>query len=421
MYQRTVIPNGTRVLTEYIPHVRSVTLGVWFETGSRDENQDQLGYAHLLEHMTFKGSERYGQRDIAEQMDACGGQLNAFTGKEYTCYYARVLDENLPLAVDILQEILMFPLLATDELDKERGVILEEIKMYEDTPDDQVHDYLCELLWPDHPLGRNILGTRESILKVKRSELVSFMQQYYTSDRMIIAAAGNVDHDQLVKLAEQFSGLVRPSVTNTTKRPITNVGQRFNKFKEIEQTHLCLGGPAICRVDARKYVLHLLDTITGGGMSSRLFQELRENRGLVYSTYSYHSSYRDTGNFGVYAGCSHEQVNQVIDVMQEQLTALGTQQIAQDELVRAKGQLKGSLVLSLESTTNLMTKLAKSEMNYGRIFPTDEILAAIDSVSILQIRDLAQELYNPAKWSIACVGQANEPFYQSSLSEGRLT
>ncbi len=404
MYQRTVLPNGMRIVTEHIPHVRSVTIGLWIETGSRDENPSQLGYSHFIEHMTFKGSKKYSAREIAEKIDACGGQLNAFTGKEYTCYYARILDEHLPLIADILKEMLMFPELSVADLEKERSVILEEIKMYEDTPDELVHDLLCESIWPNHALGRSILGTRESILQAKREDLLHFLSEYYTSDRLIIAAAGNVDHHTLVEIGQGLNGFNQSVPASEQGKPRLALNQCITKAKDIEQTHLCLGGPAICRFDYRKYTLHLLDTIMGGGMSSRLFQELREERGLVYATYSYHSSYRDTGNYGIYAGCSPEYVGRVIEIIEEQLISLTQAPILQQELERAKGQLKGNLMLSLESTTNRMCKLAKSEMNYGQICTTDEILTAITRVTVEQIYELASEIYQPSNWSITCVG-----------------
>lgn len=414
MYERTVLPNGIRVVTEYIPHVRSVSLGVWVETGSRDEKVDQRGFAHFIEHMMFKGTRKYSARDIAEIMDTSGGHLNAFTGKEQTCYYARVLDEQFPVAADILQEMLLNSTFSQEELDKERGVILEEIKMYEDTPDELVHDLLAEAIWADHPLGSSILGTKESILGVTRQNLLDFMGGYYTTDRIVIAAAGNIRHDQVIsEFASVLEGLPNKSFDRKDVYSV-KLGETVLREKQTEQVHLCLGGPALCRQDKRKHALYLLDTIVGGGMSSRLFQELREERGLVYSTYSYHSSYRDGGSFGIYAGCGSDNSDQVVQIIQEQLTKLTTESVPEEELERAKSQLKGSLMLALESTTNRMTRLAKDEINYGKLFGPDEIVESIDKVSLEDIQELAEFLYQPQNWSIALIGPVNRQIRSES-------
>lgn len=408
MFQRTVLPNGIRVVSEYIPYVRSVSLGAWFETGSRDEDDNQRGFSHFLEHMVFKGTERYSARDIAEIMDMSGGHLNAFTGKEHTCYYARILDEHFPMAANILQEMLLSSLFLESEIDKERGVILEEIKMYEDTPDEQVHDLLCEALWPNHPLGYGILGTRQSVSSVGRRDLLAFMKKHYGTGRLVIASAGNVEHARVI---DEFTSVFEALPAGTPKReelPLTRQGERVVKQKDTEQVHLCLGGPALSRRDKRKYELYLLDTITGGGMSSRLFQELREERGLVYSTYSYHSSYRDVGNFAVYAGFSPEHIGEVMDVISRELQKLVREPIPEATLVRAKSQLKGSLMLALESTNNRMTRLAKGEMNYGRIVTPDEMMEAIDTVTLPALHELAEQIYQAEAWSVAAIGPLAE-------------
>lgn len=404
MYRRSVLPNGVRIVTEYIPHVRSASIGVWIDTGSRDEGLDEQGFSHFIEHLVFKGSERFSARDIAELMDTCGGHLNAFTSKEHTCYFARVLDENFMLAVDLLREMLMHSLFAPEDMEKERGVILEEIKMLEDTPDELVHELIGEALWPDNALGRSILGTRESILGASRDKLVSFMHRMYSTDRLVIAVAGNLEHGAVVDaFAELFDGWPDTSFRGEGSASVAD-GRRVVRFKDTEQVHLCLGGRGLPRSDRRKYALYLLDTIIGGGMSSRLFQELREERGLVYSTYSYHSSYRDTGSFTVYAACSPEHLVEVMDIIKRELTALAADSVDASELLRAKGQLKGSLMLSLENTTNRMTRLAKNELNFGKLFTTDETIDAIDAVSPQDIQELAQAIYAPDSWSTATIG-----------------
>ncbi len=407
MYQKTVLPNGIRVVTEHLPYVRSVSLGIWFETGSRDETLEQRGYSHLIEHLAFKGTGKYSARAIAEIMDTSGGHLNAFTGKEHTCYYARILDEHFDQAADILREMLLNSLYDPVEIDKERGVILEEIKMYEDTPDEMVHDLFCEALWPQHALGRNILGDRSSIKRAGRDNLRSFVQTYYTADRLVVAAAGNIDHQRVVdEVAAAFDSLAPVSPDNRVT-PAAHGADTLKKQKDTEQVHLCIGGPGLARDDERKYALYILDTITGGGMSSRLFQELREERGLVYSTFSYHSSYADTGSFTLYAGFSPEHYQQVIDVIETQLLSLTREPIGEDELQRAKSQLKGSLMLSLESTTNRMTRLARGEMNFGKLFGPDEIAAAVDAVTGEDLYALAQDLFRMDRFSIAAIGPLN--------------
>lgn len=407
MYQRTVLPNGVRIVSEYLPHVRSISLGVWFESGSRDELPDERGIAHFIEHMVFKGTKRYSARDMAEVMDQCGGHLNAFTGKEHTCYYARVLDDDFPIAVDVLHEMLLNPLFAHEEILKERGVVLEELNMAEDEPDELVHDLFYEALWPTHSLGKSILGTREAILRFDRDKILKFLASNYTTDRLVIACAGGVDHDRLVaEFASRFQELPQGLRSESTP-PETSRGRVVTKQRDTEQVYLCLGGPGLPRSDSRKVILYLLDTIVGGGVSSLLFQELREERGLVYNTYSYHASYRDAGLFNIFAGFSRPNLDAVLAVVYDQLGNIGS--LITDEVVaRAKGQLKGSMMLSLESMSNRMTSLAKNEINFGRIISTDEILADIERVQTAQVVELAEELYNPASFSIAAIGPLDD-------------
>lgn len=407
MYQRTVLPNGVRVVSEYIPYVRSISLGVWFETGSRDEEADERGLAHFIEHMLFKGTERYSARDMAEVMDQCGGHLNAFTGKEHTCYYARVLDEDFDVAVDLLHQMLLHSVFDEQEILKERGVVLEELNMSEDEPDELVHELLNEALWPTHPLGRNILGTRETILRFDREKILSFMARNYTTDRLVIACAGNVEHERLVsEFASRFSSLPRGPQPNTPP-PATSRGRLLIRQRDTEQVYLCLGGPALPRNDHRKAALYLLDTLLGGGVSSLLFQELREERGLVYNTYSYHASYRYAGLLSIFAGFSRQNLDQVMDVVYHQLQNLASS-ITEEAVQRSKSQLKGSMMLSLESMSSRMSSLAKNEINYGRIIPPDEMIAEIDAVEREQIIDLAEELSNPANLSIAAIGPLDD-------------
>lgn len=403
MYQRTTLPNGVRIISEHIPYVRSISLGVWLETGSRDELPEERGLAHFIEHMLFKGTERYSAREMAEVMDQCGGHLNAFTGKEHTCFYARVLDEDFSLAVDLLQQMLMHSLFDEADIVKEQGVVLEELSMAEDEPEDLVHDLISEAVWPGHPLGRSILGTKEAILKFDRGKILDFMARNYTTDRLVIACAGSVDHDRLV---DEFAASLQPLPVGTAKPgppPEASRGTVLIRERDTEQVYLCLGVPSLSRDDSRKPALYLLDSIIGGGVSSLLFQELREQRGLVYNTYSYHSSYRDTGLFSIFASCSRQNLEAVLEVIMEQLTALRSR-ITAETVERAKGQFVGSLMLSMESMSSRMTNLAKNEINYRRVVTVDEMVQAVQRVAREEILELAEALFCPANICTAVVG-----------------
>lgn len=408
MYNKTVLPNGIRILTEQIPGARSVTLGVWFEVGSRNENEAQHGFSHFIEHLLFKGSMKYSARDIAELIEGVGGTLNAFTGKEYTCYYASVLDQDLPLVIDILEEMVLRPQFAPAEFERERNVILEEIKACEDVPEDLVHDLFCAQLWPEHSLGRTIVGTIDSIGLAKRTDVIDYYQKHYVCDKLIIAAAGNVQHQTLVEqIAAAFAPL--PSASKSKEelsQPVAAQQQVVCYRKPLEQVHLCFGGPAISRFDHRHEALRLLDLLIGGGMSSRLFQELREMRGLVYNVYSDYAVFRDVGEYVIYAACSQENYEQVVDVIRDQLSNLVLLPITDGELQRIKGHAKGNLVLALENTMNRMVKLIRDEESFGRIISVDETLQAIDAVTATDLQLLAQEIITPEKWILVSLGLA---------------
>jgi predicted Zn-dependent peptidase len=407
MYEKTILPSGIRIVSEYIPDVRSVTLGVWFEVGSRNELGDQQGYSHFLEHIVFKGSAKYSARTIAELIDGVGGYLNAFTSREYTCYYASVLDQDFPLAADILKEMLLNPLFAAEEIERERQVILEEIKASQDLPEDQVHELFYELLWPEHPLGRSILGTESSISQVTQEDLIAYYRQHYTPDQVVIAAAGNIEHQALVdQFAREFDALNQNlrKADICLAKPTPTHSQIYTVAKDLEQVHICCGGSGLNRSDPNLETLRLLDTLVGGGMSSRLFQELRENRGMVYNVYSDYALYRDAGEFLIYAACSPSAYRQVIEVIRQEVELLALEPISEAELKRIKGQAKGSLVLALESTMNRMVKLAKDEFNHRRIVPVDETLALIDQLSSLDLHSLAQTVLDVNRWNLVVLG-----------------
>ncbi|HHT67647.1 MAG TPA: insulinase family protein [Firmicutes bacterium] len=403
MYQRTVLPNGVRIITEYLPFLRSVTLGAWFEVGSRHEQPSEWGLSHFIEHMMFKGTEKYSARDIAEIMDQRGGYLNAFTSKEQTCYYFKVLDEHYETACELLQQMLLRSLFSPVDVAKERNVVLEELRMYEDTPEELVHDLFSETLWPTDPLGRNIIGSTSSISGFTSEMIRDYMARHYTADRLVIASAGNISHDKVVesfaKAFDSLPGGLRPVLD----KAVTRSGQGLFQDKDIEQVHLCVGGPAPCRHDERRYALSLLDTMIGGGVSSLLFQELREERGLVYNSYSFTSLYDDVGAYGVYAGFNPQQWAQVWDVLRDVLDGI-PQLITPEMLERAKSQMKGSLVLSMESTSNRMTRLVKGEMDEGGIVTPEETMKRLEKVTYEEVMKLASVVYNPQDWSWVGLG-----------------
>ncbi len=415
--KKAVLPNGIRVVSERVPGVRSVAVGVWVDAGSRDEAPAQSGIAHFVEHMLFKGTRRRSARDIAEAIDATGGQLNAFTTKETTCYYARVLDEHLPLAMDILADMLFEAAFRPEDLLRERDVILEEIRLAEDTPEDLVHDVFEKALFGAHPLSRPVLGTARTVSGCTRQDLVRFVQAHYVPAQLVIAAAGNVVHDTLVDMAARlFDVPARDAVGRGTValdyRPTHALVE-----KDCEQVHICMGAPSLPRRHPQRFALHLLDTLLGGGMSSRLFQELRENRGLVYSTYSYHSGYRETGVFGVYAGTSPDKAAEVLELIRAEIGAVHRGEITEGELDRAKEQAKGALVMSLENTTARMSRLGRAELDAQPYLSPRQLMRRIDAVTLEEVRCLAAELLPPDRLTTVALGAIPNSLRHETLAE----
>jgi len=402
--RRTVLPGGLRVISEQVPGVRSVTYGVWVGVGSRDESLRQMGCSHYLEHLLFKGTHRRNALDISAALDAVGGELNAFTAKEYTCFYARVLDADLPLAVDVVSDVVTSALIRREDVDAERGVILEEIAMRDDDPSDAVHDVFSEQVLGDTPLGRPVIGTVESIQALSRATVHGYWRRHYTPERLVVAAAGNVNHAALVRLVRRaFAGLLEgadPAAVPAGPRPetaTTRPGAAVRlTHRRTEQANLVLGGLGLSRNDDRRYALSVLNAALGGGMSSRLFQEVREKRGLAYSVYSYNTQYSGAGLFGVYAGCLPGKVEQVIDLCRTQLAEVAHTGITAEELSRGQGQLKGQYVLGLEDTGSRMVRVGKSELVYGELQSVDEALAHIDAVTLDEVRAVAAELLDVA-------------------------
>jgi predicted Zn-dependent peptidase len=396
--RRTILPGGLRVVTETMPAVRSVAFGIWAGVGSRDESAEEGGASHYLEHLLFKGTPRRDALEISSLMDAAGGETNAFTAKEYTCYYARVLDSDLPLAIDVVSDMVTSSLLADKDVEAERGVILEEIAMHDDDPADAVHDEFAAALFGDVPLGRPILGTAESIAAIGRERIAGYYRDRYLPPDLVVAAAGNLDHDRVVRLVESAFGHVLDDAVRLPGAPriggpgaVPNPGVRVVD-RPTEQANLVLGTIGITRTDERRFALGVLNAALGGGMSSRLFQEVREKRGLAYSVYSYNSQYADTGIFGVYVGCLPAKADEVLAICRDEVAKVAERGITAEELERGKGQLRGSFVLGLEDTGSRMSRIGKSELVYDTLLSVDEIIARIDAVTLDDVREICRDV-----------------------------
>jgi len=413
LVRRTVLPGGLRVITEAMPTVRSASIGIWVGVGSRDESPPLAGASHFLEHLLFKGTATRSALDISAELDAVGGEMNAFTGKEYTCFHARVIDSDLPLAVDVLVDMVMRSRIAPDDVESERGVILEEIAMNDDDPDDVVHDLICTQVWGDAPLGRPIAGPVPSVEALTRDQVAGYHARHYRPGAMVVAAAGNLDHDVVVALGQAAfgSGLDGAGVPGSLRPTGPSVpfaaGARL-VHRPTEQANFVLGLPGLHRLDERRHAAGVLTTALGGGMSSRLFQEVRERRGLAYSVYAFASSYADTGLLGVYAGCAPAKVHQVLELCREQLALVAKEGIDAEELERAKGQLRGSVVLGLEDSGSRMSRVAKADLLQGEVVGIDEVVQRVDAVTLADVHALAGELLT-AEPALAVVGPFDDP------------
>lgn len=404
MYQRATLPNGLKIICESIPHVHSVSIGVWVGTGSRYENPENNGISHFIEHMLFKGTSRRTTKQIAEEIDAVGGQLNAFTTKEYTCYYVKVLGERFHLGVDLLADMFTNSLFAPEEIEKEKQVVLEEIKCYEDSPDELVHDLFAGAVMKGHPLGRPILGTPESITRINRQVIMDYLLQHYTSDNIVFAAAGNVQIDQIIAAVEKsFLKLTGKIITKLPPLPVFKQ-EIILKSKDAEQVNLCVGTRGINRGHLDRYAVFVLDSILGGSVSSRLFQELREERGLVYVTGSNHSAYKDTGLFTVYAGTSLKNYHEVVDLIKQEIKRFYNEPLNDKELNRAKEQLKGNMLLGLESTCNRMSRIAKSELYQEKLLTPEESVAKLEAVTKEDVSRVAGEMFGSNELTITAIG-----------------
>ncbi len=401
----TTLPNGVRVITEPMPHVRSVSVGVWVGCGSRREAPEQNGISHFIEHMLFKGTTRRSAEDIARSVDSIGGNLDAFTAKELVCFNTKVLDQHLSLAFDVLADLVLHPLFREEDIEKEKGVILEEIKMEADSPDYLVHEIFSSNFWKDHPLGKPILGTRETVKRFDRAMVQSFYAGVYDPANLIVTAAGNLTHDVLVALVrEHFESMPtgQPAVPDTA--PSTHARIALRNKKALEQVHLCLGVPSYPLPHQERFACYVLNTLLGGGMSSRLFQNIRERQGLAYAVFSELSPYRDTGCLSIYAGTSLESARKVVESITNEFRQLKEQTVSDEELRRAKDHLKGSLMLSLESTASRMSNLARQEMYFGHFFTLDELVESIEAVTAEDVRRIAQTFFDSKQIALTVLG-----------------
>lgn len=393
MIETYTMPNGVRIVLEKVPTVRSVSIGIWVFSGSRNETEDLNGVSHFLEHMLFKGTENRNAQEIAEAFDSIGGYVNAFTAKEYTCYYARVLDSYKEYALEILADMFFNSLFLEEELEREKKVIIEEIKMYEDTPDDHVHELLSQAFYGNHELGRSILGTEERLKAMSRDTLIKYMEEHYTPNNTVISIAGNVD-DQFIKEIEKwFSNFDRKRKEVVRNKPEAQFNV-IKKEKEIEQAHLCFGFQGLPANDDSLTSLLLINSVLGTGMSSRLFQEIREKRGLAYSVYSYHQSYVDSGLLGIYAGTTKEQLPELIEAIELTINEIVKKGISEQELKNKKEKLKGSILLSLESTSSRMTRNGRNELLLQKHRTLDEIIEEIDKVDLSIINQTIKHIFN---------------------------
>ena len=406
--RRQKLPNGLTVITEQMQHIRSASIGVWLQTGSRDEDPEWNGISHFIEHMVFKGTKHRTAEEIARQVDSIGGNMDAFTAKECICFNVKVLDEHVPVALDIVSDLVLNPIFDASDIARERGVIMEEIKMDEDNPDYLVHEIFTQNFWKDHPLGKPILGTKETVKRFEREPVLDAYAHRFAPGNIIVSAAGNLDHDRFVELVRGHFQQMQP-MTNGFHSSAPKISSRIvlrNK-KALEQVQLCIGVPAYPIAHEKRHAGYVLNTLLGGGMSSRLFQNIRERQGLAYSIYSDLNPYRDTGCLAVYAGTSLASASKVVQSVVGEFRKLKTESVAEEELSRSKAQLKGSLMLSLESSTSRMSNLARQEMYFDRYYDLDELIERIEAVTAEDLTSLANEFFKPESVAVTALGNLN--------------
>jgi predicted Zn-dependent peptidase len=405
---KTLLPNGIKIISQKTPHIRSVSMGVWVNVGARDESDRENGLSHFIEHMIFKGTARRSAYQIAKEFDAVGGHTNAFTSMEHTCYHAKVLDNHMETMVDILTDIFLNSTFDPQEVERERPVICQEIGMLEDAPEDYVHLLSGHNFWGDHPLGRSILGTRENILNFDSPIIKDFFHRFYHPERIVVAVCGNVDHQRLLELvAPTFGSIVSDQNLPERHAPEISPGMRIH-FRELEQVHVCLSTPGLSITDPRRFALSLLNSLLGGNMSSRLFQEIRERRGLAYSVYSYIGSHVDSGMFGIYAGIHPDNVQQTIELIVQEMNAICRTPITAAELQDAKEFTKGNLILATESVDNQMVRLAQNEIHFNEYIPLESVIEHIEAVTAEEIQELARTLFISEQSGVTLLGQVDD-------------
>jgi len=415
-YQQTESPNGIRVLTEKMPNLRSVTTGFWVGVGSRDEPQEISGISHFIEHLLFKGTPSRSARRIAEEFDAMGGELNAFSAKEYTCYYAKVLDERVEEAFEIMTDMLLRSLMQPKDVDAERKVILEEIAMHEDSPDDIIHDLFVSALWESHPLGQSVLGQQNVIRTLGSEEIKRYYGRYYRPENVVVAAAGNIEHEKVVEMVSRMMDADGGSSREERHCVVPEIRPHTAVYdRPTEQAHVVLGTQGLPRQHPARFALAILDNILGGGMSSRLFQKIREERSLAYSVFTYHSMYVETGLVAVYAGTSPENMPATLELIKEEIELILTRGITSEELERAKGHIKGNLVLSLEDSGSRMTRLGKSCICRGELLTLDQLLSRIDAVTVEDVHQLAKDLFGKRELVVTIIGPFGDREIQGHL------
>jgi predicted Zn-dependent peptidase len=415
--EKTTLENGIRIVSKKIPYFRSVSMGVWVNAGARDETQAENGLSHFIEHMIFKGTSKRSAYRIAKEFDAIGGQSNAFTTMENTCYYAKVIDSHLDTMTDILLDIFLNSVFDPSEIERERTVILQEIGMVEDTPDDYVHSLAANTFWGDHPLGKTVLGTRENLIQFDSACIKEFFRRFYQPDRIVFSAAGNIEHDRLVGLIGPSLSSIMPGAGFPTRTPPKGRKLAASHFRQLEQTHICLGTQGISITDPKRFDFSLMNTILGGNMSSRLFQEIRERQGLAYSVFSFTSSHVDAGMFGVYAGVDPKRALEAAVLIFKELKNFRDEAVDAVELEHAKEFTKGNLFLASESLDNQMVRLAQNEIHFGEYIPMADVVERIDAVGVKDIQDLAEQLLNGDQLAITLLGPVTDATpYEDLLS-----
>lgn len=404
MIRKDVLPNGLRIVTEDVPYVQSISVGIWVVAGSRDESPENMGISHFIEHMMFKGTEKRTAKQIAEEFESIGGQVNAFTDKEYTCYYCRVLSEYLPTAIDVLSDMLLNSVHDPKEIELEKGVVLEEIKRREDAPEDYVHDLFAERVWKNHVLGNPVIGTVDTVSKFQRSDIKDYLSAKYRPDSILVSVAGNCVHEEVVDYVSNCLGGLTGRKEPVELAPPEFMSESYKLSKDTGQVHFCIGSPGYSQLDDERYTLSVVDTILGGGMSSRLFQEIREKRGLVYSIGSYSALYREGGYFSAYGGTSIDKIEDVYSLTKAEFENILKENVTDDELTRSKNQIRGGLLLGLENMRSRMIRIARSEIYHNRIVPIDELIEHTMSVSHEDIDRVAHYMWAKMEAPLIAIG-----------------